>query len=314
MKNNLSNKACVKLLLQQDNILILTHKNPDGDAAGSAGALCAALRRAGKTAYLFPNTQLSEKLKYYVGKFFAPEGFNADFVVSVDVASENMFARSFEGKVDLCLDHHPSNSRYANEFIVKGEKASCGEIILELILDMHHSVTKEEATLLYIAVSTDTGCFRYANTTAATFKAGAKLLELGADRDEVNLKFFRQVSPARIKLEGLINSGMSFHRDGKIAVAIVSKAMMAEAGATEEDTDDLANLPGRAEGNELSILIKEVDDGSKVSLRSNRRINSSDICAVFGGGGHAMAAGCMINSSPEKAKEMLLAVIDELWK
>ena len=113
----------------------------------------------------------------------------------------------------------------------------------------------------------------------------------------------------------MIYSTMGFYRDGKISVAIITKEMLRQAGAGEEDCDDLAGLAGRAEGASVNITIRERDNGSsKVSVRTGRDVSSSDICAVFGGGGHAMAAGCTIDCPPEKARDMLLAVIDEVWK
>lgn len=308
-------KECAGLLLAHDDILLITHVNPDGDTVGSAAALCHALRRAGKAAYLYPNAQITEKLLPYAEPLFAPIGFEAGYVVAIDVATEQMLARGFSVEVDLCIDHHPSNSLYAKSWVVRGEKSACGEIVLELIKRLNGNISKEEATLLYIAISTDTGCFQYLNTNAATLKAAAELLQAGADNALVNSVFFRKVSRARLKLEGQIYSAMSFHRDGKIAVVCVTREMIDISGATEDDFDDLAGLAGRADGSVLNITIREMNDGnSKVSLRSDETVNSSDICAVFGGGGHAMAAGCTIMGTPEKAKEMLLAVIDEVWK
>lgn len=308
-------RECAALLSEKDQILLISHKNPDGDTVGSAAALCSALRRLGKTAYLYPNGQIIKKLRPYAEKFFAPADFTPAYCVAVDVATEKMLAQGFEGKIDLCIDHHPTNSRYAPQDLIRDEKSSCGEIILELIKAMGKGVSEEEATLLYIALTTDTGCFQYANVSARSLAAASELVRLGADNREVSLVFFRKLSPARMKLEGMIYSSMSFHRGGKVTVAAVTRAMLSEAGATEDDCDDLAGLAGRAEGSVVSVTIRETEAGdSKVSVRSNPEVSSSDICAVFGGGGHAMAAGCTIACSPEKAKEMLLAVIDEVWK
>lgn len=308
-------KECARLLSERDNILLVTHKNPDGDTMGSAAALCSALRRKGKTAWLYPNDAVIEKLLPYVKAYFAPADFSPAYIVSVDVATEKMFARGFEAAVNLCIDHHPTNSHYAPKELIRADRSSCGEIVLELIKALCGSVERNEATLLYIAVSTDTGCFQYSNTNARTLEAAAELLKRGANNAEINLKFFRKISPARMKLEGMIYSGMSFHREGKVTVATVTRQMMAQAGATEDDCDDLAGLAGKAEGSVVSITIREQEDGSsKISVRSMPEVSSSDICAVFGGGGHAMAAGCTISSPPEKAKRMLLAVVDEVWK
>lgn len=308
-------QECSQLLLSKNNILIITHTNPDGDTLCSAAALCSALRRAGKRANLFRNPAVTTKYMLHVEKYFAPKSFKPKYIVSVDVATEKMFAEGFDGAIDLCIDHHPTNSHYAKKELVCPDKAACGEIVLAVIKEMCGGITQEEADLLYIAVTTDTGCFQYLNTNAATFRAAAELLEYGADTGMVNVKFFRKASRARLKLEGMIYSTMGFYRDGKISVAIITKEMLRQAGAGEEDCDDLAGLAGRAEGASVNITIRERDNGSsKVSVRSGRDVSSSDICAVFGGGGHAMAAGCTIDCPPEKARDMLLAVIDEVWK
>lgn len=308
-------QECSQLLLSKNNILIITHTNPDGDTLCSAAALCSALRRAGKRANLFRNPAVTTKYMPHVEKYFAPKSFKSKYIVSVDVATEKMFAEGFDGAIDLCIDHHPTNSHYAKKELVCPDKAACGEIVLAVIKEMCGGITQEEADLLYIAVTTDTGYFQYLNTNAATFRAAAELLEYGADTGMVNVKFFRKASRARLKLEGMIYSTMGFYRDGKISVAIITKEMLRQAGASEEDCDDLAGLAGRAEGASVNITIRERDNGSsKVSVRTGRDVSSSDICAVFGGGGHAMAAGCTIDCPPEKARDMLLAVIDEVWK
>lgn len=308
-------RECAKRLKEKDSILIITHVNPDGDTMSSASALCSALRRLGKTAYLFPNYGAAKKLLEYTEKFFAPQGFAPAFRVSVDVATEQMFAQGFEGTVDLCVDHHPTNSHYAAEELIRAEKSSCGEIVLELIKSLCGDVTEEEATLLYIAVTTDTGCFQYANTGYQTLAAASELLRLGAHQHEVSLRFFRKLSPQRIKLEGLIYNNISICRDGKVVFALITREMLEESGAGKDDFDDLAGLAGRVEGGVINVTIRELPNGdSKVSVRSNPGVSSSAVCAAFGGGGHDMAAGCTIQAPPEKAKELLLAVIDEVLR
>ena len=308
-------EECAALLAEKDRILLVTHLNPDGDTMGSAAALCSALRRCGKTAYLASNPQVIAKLLPFVEPYFAPEAFQADYVVSVDVATERMFSRGFSGAVDLSIDHHPSNSRYAAADCICPGRASCGEIVLRVIRALCGDLTREEADLLYIALSTDCGCFQYANTDAEAFRAAAELLEAGADNAGLNLRFFRRVSAARIKLEGLIYQHMGFYRDGRVTVALVTDEMLAAAGATEDDCDDLAGLAGRAEGADVSITIRDWPGGaSKVSVRSGERFDSCALCARFGGGGHRMAAGCNLSVPPEQARELLLQAIDEVWQ
>lgn len=308
-------KDCAACLSAADELLLVTHLNPDGDTVGSAAALCSALRRAGKRAFLYPNPQINAKLLPYVERYFAPEGFVPGYTVAVDVSAEHRMAKGFCGSVEMCIDHHPGNTVPAALGLVKSEKSSCGEIVLEVIKKLNGGISKEEADLLYIALSTDTGCFCYSNTNSDSFRAAAVLLDAGADNRRVNTDFFRKVSRPRLALEGLIYSGISYHRGGEIAVATVTKVMLDAAGATEDDLDDLAGLVGRAEGARLNITIREMDGGiSKVSLRSGPDVNCCEICGVFGGGGHAMASGCTIMGTPDKAKELLLAVIDEVWK
>lgn len=308
-------KQCAKTLLGHENLLILTHRNPDGDTLASAAALCSALRRGGRTACLYHNPQVNDKLRPFVEEYFAPAGYKYKYVVAVDIATEGLLPQGYEGMVNLCIDHHPTNSHYAGADLVRPEKSSCAEVVMELIQNINTEITKEEATLLYIGLSTDTGCFQYANTNAATMRAASELLRFGADNAMVNLRFFRKVSRARLMLESMIYAGMDYYRDGRISVATVTLDMMEKAGATEDDCDDLAGLAGRAEDAVVSITIKEQGDGNcKISVRSNPEVSSSDICAVFGGGGHAMAAGCTIMGTPQMAKELLLQVIDEVWK
>lgn len=302
-------------LLMCDSMLILTHKNPDGDTLCSAAALCSAMRRAGRKAYLFPNPQINDRFAPYVEKYIAPDGFKAKYVVSVDVAADDMFSKNFSGSVHLCIDHHPTNPGYASFSIIRPEKAACGEIVLDIIEEIHSDLTPEEADLLYIAVSTDSGCFQYANTTADTFRTAARLVEYGARAAELNVIFFRKVSYSRIRLESLIYSTMHLYRGGEIVVCRITLAMLRETGAVESDLDDIAALPGRVSGEKVGISIRELEEGkSKISVRTVYGISASDICAVFGGGGHAMAAGCTIEAAPDKAEKLILAAVEEAWK
>ncbi len=261
-------KQCAKTLLGHENILILTHKNPDGDTMASAAALCSALRRGGRTACLYPNPQVNDKLRPFVEKFFAPVGYKYKYVVAVDIATEGLLPKGYEGLVNFCIDHHPTNSHYAGADLVRPEKSSCAEVVMELIQNINTEITKEEATLLYIGLSTDTGCFQYSNTNAASLRSASELLRLGADNAMVNLRFFRKVSRARLMLESMIYAGMDYYRDGKISVATVTLDMMEKAGATEDDCDDLAGLAGRAEDSVVSITIKEQEDGKLQDIRA----------------------------------------------
>lgn len=307
-------RECADWLNQRNNFIIITHLRPDGDTLGSAAALCSALRRAGKTSYVFNNPEITPKYVGYVEKYIA-EDFKADYAIAVDVAEERMICEGFDGKIDLCIDHHPTNPHYSEELLLHAEKASAGESVLEVIKALCGNVTEEEATLLYIALSTDCGCFRYANVTSETFAAASELAACGAEIQKINFELFRQASRARITLEGMICAGLKFYHDGAVVAATVTEAMMAEAGATENDCDDIAGIPGKVEGCIVSMVVRELEENKcKVSLRSQPSFDSSAICMKFGGGGHKMAAGCTICASPHEVREMVAAAIDEVWE
>lgn len=306
-------QECAKLLGSKDGFLLLTHKNPDGDTVMSAAALCRALRRKNKKAYLYRNPMITKKMLPFVDKLFAPEGFTPKFVVSVDIATENLFPSGFEGTVDLAIDHHPTNSHFASAELIEAEHSACGEIVQKLIREFTGKITKTEATLLFIALTTDTGAFQYANVNEQSFLSAAELLKAGADNQSVMMYFFRKASLSRLRLEGMVYSSMHVYHNGKLVVAPVTQKMMQEAQATEDDCDDLAGLSGRAENAVMNITIREMADGSsRISVRSASGVSSRAVCAAFGGGGHELAAGCTIQATPEKAEQLLLDVVEEL--
>jgi len=311
MKMNISD--CEAVLRGEDSILLITHSRPDGDTLCSAAALCSALRRLGKKAGLFNNPEVTETYEEFVRDYVWMDIPANPFVVSVDTADLKMFPIGFDGSVDLAIDHHASNPGYAKHNLIYGEKAACGEIIMELIIALCGELSLEEANLVYAAISTDTGCFCYANTTPQTLRAAASAIEYGAENGRLNKLLFRSMSYSRLKLEGLIYAGMRSYKDNSINVAVVTLDMMAEAGATEDDCDDLASLAGKVKGNIVAITVRELPDGrSKASVRTNETVNASNICARFGGGGHSMAAGCNADMGPYELADAIVDVVNEV--
>ena len=308
---NLTASECAAWLGEHDDYIIISHRRPDGDTLCSGAALCSALRRAGKRAWCFDNPETTDTYRPFVAPYLAPEGLSPSTLVTVDVASEGLFPAGISTPVPLAIDHHPSNSRFAENLCLAAERSSCGELVMEIIEALCGSMTAGEANLLYAAVSTDTGCFQYSNTNAATLRAAAELVECGAENSALNTLLFRTMSRARMALEGRMLTGMRYFKDGRISVNIVTQAMLDECGADENDCDDLAGIAGKAKGSLISLTIREVAEGSKVSARSKPGINVSDVCAVYGGGGHAMAAGVTLNCGVEEALELMLRAIDE---
>ncbi len=304
---------CVSYLKEHDGYLLVTHIRPDGDTLGSAAALCHLLRRMGKTAYVYDNPETTKKYAPWTAPYLASTDFVPACVVGIDLASERLFPKglSEDTAFDLCIDHHPTNTGYAKELFCLPDKASCGEAIILLAKELG-GLDKTLADLLYVAVSTDCGCFVYANTTAETHRAAAELIEAGADYRPINVSLFRQFSFSRLMLEGLIYSSMKSYADGRVNVATVTLDMMERSGATEDDCDDLASLAGRVDGGYVSVTIRELGPGEcKVSLRSGQNFDSSAICALHGGGGHRMASGCSISADPEKTREIIVGEILE---
>lgn len=307
---------CAAWLNAHDRYLLITHRRPDGDTLGSAAALCHALRRLGKTAHLYVNTEVTETYLPFVESYFAPAGYEAETFVSVDVADTRMLPPDYAGRVDLRLDHHLTESKMSPLNVVWSSKAACGELILALIDVLCGGIDKAEADLLYMAVSTDTGCFCYANTHADTFAAASRLLEAGADLPRLNKILFRTKSRAKLALEGMVFSSLRSYRDCAINVAVITLDMMERSGATEDDCDDLASLAGLVKGNRVSITVRELSSDpslSKVSLRTDGSVDASRVCAGFGGGGHKMAAGCELPMAPSGTAEAIRLAVEAVW-
>ena len=308
-------REAAAFLSAHDNYLILTHKRPDGDTIGCAAGLCRALRALGKIAHILPNEDATALLAGYLEGLAAPEGFAPDTVVSTDVATENLLPGSalpYKGRIDLAIDHHPSNEFFAKETCLEADKAACGEIIWKICNELG-VMSADIAAPLYVAVATDCGCFVYANTTPHTHRAAAALMEQGIPVKALNKRHFRTKSMARMKLESLILQNMRLYHGGAVAVAPISLGMMAEAGATSEDTDDLAAFLGQIEGVLHTATIREHEGGEcRISVRTKAdELNATRVCARLGGGGHKAASGCTVKGTVDEAEAAILAAIDD---
>ena len=299
-----------------DRYLILTHRRPDGDTVGSAVGLCKGLRALGKTAWICPGLGETSLFTPYLEGCIAPEGYEPDTVVSVDIAARGLFTRQgqawLERGVDLAIDHHPSQEFFAKETCLDAGRGACGELVYDILTELG-PVTAEMALPLYVAVSTDTGCFQYGNTTAATHRVAAALIETGIDASALNKKHFRTKSWPRLQVERLITERMHRYDGGAVAVATVGLSLMEEAGATGEDMEDIAAFLGQIQGVETSVTIRELEDGScKLSVRTATGLNASAVCALLGGGGHAAAAGCTVAGTLEEAEAAIMQAIRQV--
>ena len=303
-------------LRSHDQYRLVTHRRPDGDTLGSAGALCHALRRMGKTAFLHPNPEITETYLPFVSAYLASEAADDTINVAVDVADPGIACLGFQGEIRFWLDHHLSRNGAREPGVIWHHKSSCGELVLELIEELLGAPDPEEANLLYIAVSTDTGCFVYANTNADTHRAAAKVLDAGAELPRINKLLFRTKRRERLALEGMVYSTLISLRGGELNIAVITLDMLRASGVTENDCEDLANLAGQVAGSRVSVTVRELSldpPESKVSLRTDGGVDASRVCARFGGGGHKMAAGCELPLPPRETAEAIRAAVEEVW-
>ena len=301
-------------LRERDGFLIITHRRPDGDTIGCAGALAQGLREQGKTAYVLFNPETTPRYLRFVEEYRAPDDYKPEYTITIDTASYDLFPKNGEeyiGAISLCIDHHPSNTLYAELTCLRETDASNGETIYDILTIMSGGVSAKTAACLYTALSTDTGCFAFANTTANTLRVAALLVDAGAPHRDLNRILFRTKTRGRIKIEGFIYSGLEFHFDGVVAISTITRKMMEDAGADEDDVDDIASIPGSIDGVLAGITIRELksEHDCKVSVRTSPSVNAHAICEHFGGGGHPMAAGFSLEATVAQIKEALLGAL-----
>lgn len=300
-------------LLEHDNYYILTHRRPDGDAVGCAAALCLGLRSIGKNAWVFENPQITEKFRPYVDGMIAEEIPDNGNIISVDLATLGLLPYSLDvlpRQTELLIDHHESNEKYAVRGYVDSKAAACGEIILQILEDMNVSVTERMANALYVAISTDTGCFRYSNVTDKTFLSAAKCKKYGADTYAINNVMFMTKRIQRLKLESYLTENTEFYANGLVAISCLSDDVCAQMDLNEDDLDDISGFGRQICGVEIGVMIRDEKDRGKVSLRTSPNYNACAICAHLGGGGHAAASGASVQGGIEAAKKAIMEAIE----
>ena len=304
----------VGLLRQRENILILTHVNPDGDTLGSGFALLKALRNMGKRARLINADPIPSKYAYLY-EDIGEDDFTEEFVVSVDVAERKLLGSlcdEYADKVDLSVDHHESSRTFAKKTYCESDSASCCEIIYQLIKAMGTDITKEIADCIYTGMSTDTGCFKYSNVTPRTHRIAAELIQTGADHSRINIRMFETKTMGDFMLQKMCLDTLEIYGEGKVAVITVTKDMLSQCGVDKSALDAIKPITRQIEGVEIGITVKEENDGKVgISVRTGENYDASAICAHFGGGGHVRAGGCEIKGTVEYASEVMKKYIIE---
>ena len=295
-----------------DNVLLLTHVRPDGDTIGSAAALCRALRDCGRTAYLLPNPEITATYEPYAAPYWAPEGWEGEHIVSVDIADVSLLpenARPYQERIELAIDHHPSQGFFARNTCLEADSAACGEIVYEIIQHLT-ALTADIALPLYVAVSTDCGGFQYGNTTARTHRIAAALMDT-VDVAAVNKALFRTKSRTRLAMEAWMAEWAEYYDHDRVVVMQIPLSLCLDYKATEADVEELSSLAALVEGTDCGVTLRELKDGRvKISLRTGPRVNATEVCALLGGGGHAAAAGATLHGTLGEVKQAVLQAID----
>lgn len=306
-------KQAGEKIFSRDNILILCHQNPDGDTLGSGFALLYALWNAGKAARLECSDPVPKSFAFLAPGREMPR-FEPEFIVAVDIADPQLFGKGLEhyrDRVDLCIDHHPSNTHYAAHTCLDAGAGATAEVILQLLRDAGQPVTGEIANCVYTGLCTDTGCFRYSNVTPRTLRMAAEMLEAGADAAGINRRMFETKSRSRIAIEKDVLNTVRYYFDGRCALIYITREMLAATGADETELDGVSALPRQIEGVEAGVTLREKEGGFKVSLRTAEYLDASLLCGRMGGGGHARAAGCFLEGPLEQCIARVVKEVGE---
>ena len=308
-------RTAADFLMSHDNYDILTHDYPDGDTLGSGYALCRVLRQLGKNARVI-TTRLPKDF-VFLAQGLEEQSFDTQTVVSVDVADEKLLGSNREkylGKIDLCIDHHEINRVDAPLKCVDPHASSNCEILFELFAEMGVPIDADTAACIYTGVATDTGCFKYSNTTSKTLRIAAELLDLGADAPAINKVMFDTKTKKKLLIEREAYNSLTYCAADRCAIIAVTQDMMKKAGVNDDELEGLASIPRQIEGVEIGITVREKEPNVfKISVRANERlVNAAQFCARFGGGGHAAAAGCRIKGTLAEVTAKLRETAEEL--
>ena len=301
-----------------ETIVILTHESPDGDAIGSSLAMSLALKKIGKN----PDVIIPEYSKTFS---FLPDVENIkkessvenyDLAIALDCGDKkrlNGFVNYFDdADTTIQIDHHGMNPMFGDINFVDHTSPACCQILVVVFNELGIEIDKEIGTCLLAGIITDTGGFKYPGVTVETFEFAAELLRKGINVSEIYKKVLQIKPKASFELSRIAMNRMEFVEDGKISFTYITIEDEEKVGAEEGAHEGIVEIGRDVEGVEVAIFLHQAEDGAfKVSLRSNDYVNVSDVCLMFGGGGHVRAAGCRIPGTPEEIKTK---VVKEVMK
>ncbi len=312
------------VLARADSFYILSHQNPDGDALGSMLALRLLLAALGKTevccALEDPVPPMYRELpgaKTILNAETEPPPY--DLAVLVDCGRLDRVGKTADhvppGKRLLILDHHLEEGEHGASGVIENSYAATGELIAELYEVAQVPYSSEAAQCLYAAVATDTGCFRYSNTTARTHRIAAALMDTGLDVGYLNKRFFSDMAHVKFQLMRRALERVQFHASGAVALSWLTGEDLAETGALPADAENLINYWHNVDSVTVAVLFKSFDNGkTRISMRSDASFDSAAFLRPFGGGGHAPAAGATLDMPVEDARNLLVEALDTYFE
>ena len=306
------------IIKNSKKILLLSHVNPDGDTLGSMCALYSMILNRFKVKAdmsVVSNVPMNYKFLPNINKAerYFDQSLVYDLVITLDVASieRTRDSKIFfdKAKVTVNFDHHKTNPKFAQYNIIKPEASSCGEVLYDYFKENGWIITKDAAECLYVAIMTDTGNFRFENTTSSALRAAAELIDIGACPNVLYKNCYETKTKNFVMFQNYCVDKAVFSEDNKIVYTTVYKKDLEKFSAGDDYTDGIAETLRAIDTTEISFVLKEVDNKiTKISMRS-KHIDVAKICEKFQGGGHTYAAGCTIKSNISDAVEKIMKEI-----
>ena len=309
---------CAAFFREHDYFCILTHDAPDGDTLGSAATLCRGLREFGKTAFILENPEVPKHLAYLCEGLTVEAPMENATVVSVDVAAPHMLVKNPNldaSKLILRIDHHGRSTSFAPLELVDATSASCAEIIYDILVELGVQMTSEIAIPLYTGLSTDTGCFRFANTNAHTYTTAAACAATGANLQPITQALFDTISLNKLRVQAWVTENTRFLAEGKAALCAMPAGLAAQLGVAEEEVGGMSGFIRSIEGVCLAATLREDNEAGKIfiSVRAVPGYDAAVVCEKFGGGGHKGAGGGSTTMSLAEAEEkMAQALLEQM--
>lgn len=308
-------KKAAEFLKNNNCFCFLCHKNLDGDTLGASYSLHYALNQLNKKSIVKTvGKEPFENFKSLLKIEQKEEDFLIEHYVTVDVASLTLLEQNFNQKISLSVDHHKSFNINCNLKCVDEFAAASCEIVYLILKELEVKITKQIANCLYLGISTDTGCFKFSNTTAKTHKIAAELIEKGADFSKINYYMFDRKTKERLKLEKSVLENLEYYFNDLVALVFITNEIIFSTKSLKEDLNSIAHIAYSFKDAVFSVTAKQEQEGFKISVRTKNNWDAGLFCEKFGGGGHKNAAGCFIKGNLKLVKARLLAALKEELK